>query len=610
MLGTSGGGKSTVAGLLLRLCDPLEGRVSLDGVDIRELDTSWLREQIGIVSQEPVLFAPHSSGSDPEHVHFPEWRSPEHLLGHLEIAEDLAANLGDLVRQALPLPVAAWAHQHRLHRAEVFHGHLCGEVGDRPLGEGVDDLLPRGQRCAAHPVLPQVSDHQRQHHHEAQGANARGRLEEHRGHRGGPLQPPEAGVALDDALVAILGEGAGVVPPRGVQVVGHQREAGCLAALGGDRVWAELHGRADDPDRLRRRLRALPGAPARRARQPPDLRPRVKIDAVEAELRECLARRAQRVLLARRRLVVRPLDARRDAGPLSLQPPVELGVEGGREGVGVDDEEPHPLHARHGLARPGVLVRGGLVEEHGEGSLDAPATVVHVRVRLAPVGMGTEQRPLLHVRLDAPRVRDQLRTQLVGVGQQRDEVETGTQELADGLPVHELAVRHDGDLVLGGQQRGQPGQVVPVGPGIGGVAVERRAHERHSGVPVDRQAEHELLQVGAVVLGVPERRDGAPRGRLGVLPVERERREVLVDGVGRLPPRALEVPLHDRGQQAVRADRVDVSPRRGHLPACRPACEGGAGGQVEVHPAQPRAETSHRRRVAGVRGAPLPVRGA
>ncbi|MBM4367372.1 MAG: ATP-binding cassette domain-containing protein [Deltaproteobacteria bacterium] len=57
LVGPSGGGKSTVAGLLLRLYDPQEGRVSLDGVDIRELDTSWLREQIGIVSQEPVLFA-------------------------------------------------------------------------------------------------------------------------------------------------------------------------------------------------------------------------------------------------------------------------------------------------------------------------------------------------------------------------------------------------------------------------------------------------------------------------------------------------------------------------------------------------------------------------
>lgn len=57
LVGQSGGGKSTVASLLLRLYDPQEGRVTFDGVDVRELHTAWLRRQIGIVSQEPVLFA-------------------------------------------------------------------------------------------------------------------------------------------------------------------------------------------------------------------------------------------------------------------------------------------------------------------------------------------------------------------------------------------------------------------------------------------------------------------------------------------------------------------------------------------------------------------------
>ncbi len=57
LVGQSGGGKSTVAALLLRLYDPVSGRVSFDGHDIRDLETHWLREQIGIVSQEPVLFA-------------------------------------------------------------------------------------------------------------------------------------------------------------------------------------------------------------------------------------------------------------------------------------------------------------------------------------------------------------------------------------------------------------------------------------------------------------------------------------------------------------------------------------------------------------------------
>ena len=50
LVGPSGAGKSTVAALLTRLYDPLEGRLSLDGVDLRELDPSWLRQQVGVVS--------------------------------------------------------------------------------------------------------------------------------------------------------------------------------------------------------------------------------------------------------------------------------------------------------------------------------------------------------------------------------------------------------------------------------------------------------------------------------------------------------------------------------------------------------------------------------
>ncbi len=57
LVGPSGSGKSTVAALVARFYDPISGTVSLDGRDLRTLDTRWLREQIGTVSQEPVLFA-------------------------------------------------------------------------------------------------------------------------------------------------------------------------------------------------------------------------------------------------------------------------------------------------------------------------------------------------------------------------------------------------------------------------------------------------------------------------------------------------------------------------------------------------------------------------
>ena len=57
LVGASGSGKSTVIALVERFYDPLGGAVRLDGVDLRELNVRWLRQQIGYVAQEPVLFA-------------------------------------------------------------------------------------------------------------------------------------------------------------------------------------------------------------------------------------------------------------------------------------------------------------------------------------------------------------------------------------------------------------------------------------------------------------------------------------------------------------------------------------------------------------------------
>jgi len=57
LVGASGCGKSTVVQLIQRFYEPLEGSVEVDGVDIRQLNIKWLRDHIGVVSQEPVLFA-------------------------------------------------------------------------------------------------------------------------------------------------------------------------------------------------------------------------------------------------------------------------------------------------------------------------------------------------------------------------------------------------------------------------------------------------------------------------------------------------------------------------------------------------------------------------
>jgi ATP-binding cassette subfamily B (MDR/TAP) protein 1 len=56
LVGESGSGKSTVIALLEQFYRPDSGTISLDGMDIKKLKINWLRDQMGLVSQEPVLF--------------------------------------------------------------------------------------------------------------------------------------------------------------------------------------------------------------------------------------------------------------------------------------------------------------------------------------------------------------------------------------------------------------------------------------------------------------------------------------------------------------------------------------------------------------------------
>lgn len=79
IVGVSGSGKSTIAKLILRFYDTTEGSICVDGVDVRHIDPHWLRSQIGVVEQEPVLFQgtileniaygnPHASREDVENA--------------------------------------------------------------------------------------------------------------------------------------------------------------------------------------------------------------------------------------------------------------------------------------------------------------------------------------------------------------------------------------------------------------------------------------------------------------------------------------------------------------------------------------------------------------
>lgn len=83
LVGPSGSGKSTVANLLLRFYDVNDGRVTLDGRDIRELRLSWYRDNVGVVLQEPFLF----SGSILENIRYSE-------------PEATAAEVAEAARQA------------------------------------------------------------------------------------------------------------------------------------------------------------------------------------------------------------------------------------------------------------------------------------------------------------------------------------------------------------------------------------------------------------------------------------------------------------------------------------------------------------------------------
>ena len=64
IVGNSGSGKTTLTNLLLRFYDVDKGEILINGIDIKDLDLSWLRKNIGIVSQEPVL----TSGTIRENV--------------------------------------------------------------------------------------------------------------------------------------------------------------------------------------------------------------------------------------------------------------------------------------------------------------------------------------------------------------------------------------------------------------------------------------------------------------------------------------------------------------------------------------------------------------
>ncbi len=102
LVGESGGGKSTMAKLVARFYDPLEGSVRVDGIDLRELDLHAYRRQLGVVLQDPFLF----SGTIASNIRFArpdatddEVRHTAALLGLDRLARRFAEGLEHPVRE-------------------------------------------------------------------------------------------------------------------------------------------------------------------------------------------------------------------------------------------------------------------------------------------------------------------------------------------------------------------------------------------------------------------------------------------------------------------------------------------------------------------------------
>tara|TARA_R110002049_G_scaffold38457_1_gene119454 strand:- start:2828 stop:4594 length:1767 start_codon:yes stop_codon:yes gene_type:complete len=100
VVGPSGAGKSTLLALLLRFYDPSQGRISLDGSDIRTLELAALRSAMGLVAQEPVLF----SGSVADNLRYGD---PEANSERLRIAAQDASALDfiDALPQGFDTPL-------------------------------------------------------------------------------------------------------------------------------------------------------------------------------------------------------------------------------------------------------------------------------------------------------------------------------------------------------------------------------------------------------------------------------------------------------------------------------------------------------------------------
>ena len=94
LVGQSGSGKSTIISLIERFYDPQAGEVLIDGINLKEFQLKWIRQKIGLVSQEPVLF----TGSIKENIAYgKDGATGEEIRAAAELAN--AAKFIDILPQ-------------------------------------------------------------------------------------------------------------------------------------------------------------------------------------------------------------------------------------------------------------------------------------------------------------------------------------------------------------------------------------------------------------------------------------------------------------------------------------------------------------------------------
>ena len=154
IMGPSGSGKSTLAKLLQGFFLPQEGRILIDGADLRHLSANELRGHFGVVPQETILFSgtlydnllagnPHAGFDDV--VRLPHGRDPR-------LHRRPARRLPDRSRRTRrrPLGWAAPAHRDRTRiaqapaRADFRRGHQCARSG-HGRAPGEDNQLAQGR---------------------------------------------------------------------------------------------------------------------------------------------------------------------------------------------------------------------------------------------------------------------------------------------------------------------------------------------------------------------------------------------------------------------------------------------------------------------------------